>query len=224
MCVRSRDWCAANGQSAFAETVDRQSGHASPDDKGLLTSSPHRDRIPYGFRNLRDNQFTPSLTVTAAGQPAVRSPARIHLAPGQWATLAYTVPSADRTRSLTVEAYDYDSDRWRRCGSVTWTRALAAAVAGSAVETSGSRVRFPAGACPGAGARMLTVTATWTISFNALAGDGYDQTYTSNTTSRWPIHCRPATAVANICDTLGPEGKAALAVGTGPLGLVTVSG
>ena len=149
VCVRARDWCANDGLNAFIETVDRQSGHIAPDDTGLLTSSPHRDRIPYGRRNLRDAQFTPSLTVQPAGGSSVRSPAQIHLAPGQWATLAYSVPSGNRTSSLRAEAYDYDNtpNRWRYCGAITWTRALTGAVAGSALETSGSRVRFPAGSC-----------------------------------------------------------------------------
>lgn len=58
VCVSVRHFCVDTGaDNALNETVDRQTGAASPDDQGLLPDGYHRDRIPYGG-NLGHGQFT----------------------------------------------------------------------------------------------------------------------------------------------------------------------
>lgn len=216
-CTTARGWCADFGADAFTETIELHSGQYSPD--GRWPARPVA--IPYG-RNL-GRSFTPYLSYidpVNADNSRVR-PVRIDLAPGRWATLTWNIEAPNRTRSLAVEAYDYDTSRWRNCGSMTWTRTLSHALSGAAVETAapdraylrnrGIKVRFRAGDCPSDTA-TLTITARWAVKFNARAGDSHDRTYNSDTTSRWRVRCNSVSpGVDGICDTLSGERKADIA-------------
>ena len=194
-CRSARVWCADDGSNAFAQTVSRQRGVDAPEGRGVLADGFHRDRIPYGD-NLYHDQFKPSLTWD--GQS---SPGRIAARPGRWAAAAAST-AAPTTGRVAAEAYDWDEERWRGCGRVSWTRTGLAVTASRGLETAGGRARFPAGACPAAAGRV-TVTATWRVHFDATAGPDHDVTETDTTTTRWDVRCSSTAAGASsVCDAV----------------------
>lgn len=205
-CVSTRSFCASSGQGVLDETVGRQSDTSySYDSRGLLGAGPERDRIPYGG-NLDHDQFVPSLTFAG-----VASPGRIQVRPGEWSAVSYTV-RFPANRSLAAESYDWDNRRWRNCGRVAWTLTLTGTV-DDRLESSGGRVRFPPGDCPGAAGVPLTVNAAWRVSFDSRGGDAYDVTETNTRSSRWLVYCRSTANVAGLCDSLTDAQLAALAFG-----------
>ena len=117
VCVSVRHFCIDSGSNILAETVDRQTGVGAPDDRGLLPAGYHRDRIPHST-NLQHTQFLPRLTLGGQLSPTGRS----RIPAGEWvtATAATTAPAAART--IAAESYDYDNNRWRNCGRLTFQR------------------------------------------------------------------------------------------------------
>ena len=214
LCVSTRGYCADVGANPFHQSVDMQRGvDTDIHNRGVLPAGYHKDRIPSGRgrgRNLNHAQFTPSLTFDGTA-----SPGRIHIRPGEWSTVAYTV-RAPATGSVAAQSYDSENASWRNCGRISWTRTLTADI-DDALETRSGQVRFPAGACPGGAAYFITVNARWSVHFDSIAGAAHDHRETNTTTSKWLIECRATRNVAGVCETLSDSRRADIAFGDGGL-------
>ena len=206
VCVSVRQFCVDSGaDNALAVTVYRQSQYEGDGRRGRLPDSYHRDRIPYG-RNLSHPQFKPRLTLGGQASPAGRS----RLPAGQWVTATAATPTPAGARSLPAEDYDFDRNRWRNCGRVTFERTgltwIASGPQTLTLDTAGRRIRF-AGACAADQARRtatLTLVASWRVFLDSRVGSQYDLTETRETRTVWEMECGPL-RVSGPCDGVASD-------------------
>lgn len=205
-------FCADSGHNVWTVTIERQhsnnfNSEANP--SWLLPAGYHRNRIPSGG-NLGHSQFLPSLMINNA-----RSPDTADLKIGEWTPAWAIAPQAPARGSVTAVDWDWDGERFRSCGTMSWTRTGVTWRSSDArleLDPAGRRVRWTGTECSASamspGAR-LTVTAQWEVRIDHRIV-AYDKTETAETSRSWRVRCTPgATRIWTVCDT-ADLGQAAL--------------